>query len=336
VTFADLNGDATVDQTEILQTNHYYPFGMRHEGNDAPQQGTMNAYQYNGIERCEDFGLSLDLAEVRSYDASIGRWHQIDPKSSERESVYVGFANNPILYSDPFGDTAIVELPTIVVYAEPIVYDQTPVRYGYNGTFSEWKQQYGINRNWSYKQAITHWNHVESENFNAWVEQQDKEEAQREAVEKLTFFLYPFYITEDVALVYPFVPVFGLAGAGTNSAIRTFQLRLAATGGREAAKEVGDLLKAGNALNKGGLTAVGRALQKHGSRTGSIFPQATGNAAAINAQGEAVLNEILTNPAVTKTVRYHARFGNVLEYRIPGGQGARFSGDGKTFIGFLE
>jgi hypothetical protein len=57
VTFADLNGDATVDQTEILQTNHYYPFGMRHEGNAVPQQGTTNAYQYNGKELNSDFGL---------------------------------------------------------------------------------------------------------------------------------------------------------------------------------------------------------------------------------------------------------------------------------------
>jgi len=95
-------------------------------------------------------------------------------------------------------------------------------------------------------------------------------------------------------------------------------------------------LKAGNTLGEGGFTAVGRALQKHGSRTGSLFPKATGNAAAINAQGEAVLNGILTNPSASSVIRHHARFGNVLEYRIAGGQGARFSGDGKTFIGILE
>lgn len=89
-------------------------------------------------------------------------------------------------------------------------------------------------------------------------------------------------------------------------------------------------------MDKRGFTAVGRALQKHGSRTGSIYLKATGNAAAINSQGEAVLKRILTNPNATSVTRHHARFGNVLEYRIPGGQGARFSGDGKKFIGFLE
>ena len=107
--------------------------------------------------------------------------------------------------------------------------------------------------------------------------------------------------------------------------------------GRALASEgIGGLLNAGNALEKSGFTAVGRALQKHGSRTASIFPKAIGNATAINAQGESVLNGILTNPNTTSIIRHHARFGNVLEYRIAGGQGVRFSSDGKKFIGFLE
>ena len=57
---------------------------------------------------------------------------------------------------------------------------------------------------------------------------------------------------------------------------------------------------------------------------------------SINAQDEAVLKGILTNPNVIKTIRHHARFGEVLEYRIPGGQGARFTSNGKTFKGFKK
>ena len=45
---------------------------------------------------------------------------------------------------------------------------------------------------------------------------------------------------------------------------------------------------------------------------------------------------LVTNPNAINTVRHYVRFGDVLEYRIPGGQCARFSGGGKTFIGFLE
>jgi hypothetical protein len=60
------------------------------------------------------------MALYRSYDAAIGRWHQIDPKASERESPYVGFANMPHFYSDPLGDTirdnngAVAKLKTSV------------------------------------------------------------------------------------------------------------------------------------------------------------------------------------------------------------------------------
>lgn len=80
----------------------------------------------------------------------------------------------------------------------------------------------------------------------------------------------------------------------------------------------------------------GRALQKHGSRPGSMFPKATGNASSINSQGATVLKGILKNPNATSVVRHHARFGWVLEYKLPNGSGARFSKDGKTFIGFIE
>jgi hypothetical protein len=68
----------------------------------------------------------------------------------------------------------------------------------------------------------------------------------------------------------------------------------------------------------------------------SSFPKVVGSRKAINAQGETVLKEILTNPSVTTDVRHHTRFGEVLAYRIPGYQGAIFSSDGKKFFGFLE
>ena len=97
------------------------------------------------------------------------------------------------------------------------------------------------------------------------------------------------------------------------------------------------LLNSGNQSDKGGeLTKTGRALEKHGSRIGSIYPQATGNVANKNALGNKTLESILNNPNATSVIRYHAMYGNILEIKIPGGMGARFSADGSTFIGFLE
>ena len=86
--------------------NNYYPFGLSF---NSYQRVTAkeNKYLFNGIERQTDLNLGWDLAEFRSYSPEIGRWHQIDPKASERESPYVGFANNPVLNVDPLGDTAI-------------------------------------------------------------------------------------------------------------------------------------------------------------------------------------------------------------------------------------
>lgn len=95
-------------------------------------------------------------------------------------------------------------------------------------------------------------------------------------------------------------------------------------------------MKAPNAPSKYGLTAVGRALQKHGSRPGSLFPKATGNTASINAQAQSVLKNIINNPNATIVERHHARFGDIMEIKIPNGQGARFSADGKTLYGFIE
>ena len=97
-----------------------------------------------------------------------------------------------------------------------------------------------------------------------------------------------------------------------------------------------NLMKAATAPSKGGLTSVGRALQKHGSRSGSLFPKATGNAASINAQGKSVLQNIISHPNASTVTRHHGRFGNIMEIKIPNGQGARFSADGKTFFGFIE
>ena len=103
------------------------------------------------------------------------------------------------------------------------------------------------------------------------------------------------------------------------------------------AVDISKLLKAGNQLDKGGeLTKVGRSLEKHGSRPGSIYPSATGNVANKNALGNQVLESILNNPNATIVNRHHAMLGDILEIKIPGGMGARFSADMKTFIGFLE
>ena len=82
----------------------------------------------------------------------------------------------------------------------------------------------------------------------------------------------------------------------------------------------------------GELTRSGRNLQKHGSRSGSAFPPATGNAESKNKQGQEVLEGIVNDPDATSTEGN--RFGGT-DVTSSDGRGARFDKDGK-FRGFLE
>jgi hypothetical protein len=85
---------------------------------------------------------------------------------------------------------------------------------------------------------------------------------------------------------------------------------------------------------KGGVSPIGRALQKHSARPGTAFPGATGNAAANTRLGATYLDEILTgNPAVTTTT--HPIFGDVTKVRLPDGRGVWFRQNGEL-IGLLE
>ncbi|MEM1319061.1 MAG: RHS repeat-associated core domain-containing protein [Bacteroidota bacterium] len=105
VNFADLNNDGAVDETEILQENHYYPFGMRMEGNWAPLIGSDNKYQYNGKELSDDFGLNwLDFG-FRFYDPAIARFPSVDPIAEEFAFVtpFNYAENSPIANIDLWG-----------------------------------------------------------------------------------------------------------------------------------------------------------------------------------------------------------------------------------------
>ncbi len=98
---------------------------------------------------------------------------------------------------------------------------------------------------------------------------------------------------------------------------------------------VNKLSKAGQVLDRGGLTKVGRALDKHGGRPGSVFPKATGNIVSKNAQGQYHLDDILTNPDTKVSYWTHRSLGEVIDIEIPNQRGVRFSRNG-DFIGFLE
>jgi RHS repeat-associated protein len=89
----------------------YYPFGMEMDM-QTTQVGTSNDYTYNGKEMNSDFGLNLSDYGARWYDASIGRWHSIDPLAEKYTlfSPYNYVANNPMKFIDPDGKSHILYL----------------------------------------------------------------------------------------------------------------------------------------------------------------------------------------------------------------------------------
>lgn len=90
----------------------YYPFGLKHKGYNDVVSANVNSvaskYDYQGKENQEELGLNWHDFGARNYDASLGRWMNIDPLSEEfySYSPYNAMMNNPIGYIDPDGRSA--------------------------------------------------------------------------------------------------------------------------------------------------------------------------------------------------------------------------------------
>jgi RHS repeat-associated protein len=95
---------------QVLQENHYYPFGMEMRGSWVAQSGTENAYQYTGKELNEDFSLNWSDYGARWYDASLGRWNGVDQVAEKFSnwSPYNYVYNNPLNTIDPDGNSGVV------------------------------------------------------------------------------------------------------------------------------------------------------------------------------------------------------------------------------------
>jgi hypothetical protein len=116
------------------------------------------------------------------------------------------------------------------------------------------------------------------------------------------------------------------AGAAVNANVSQFGLG------------VDDLSLAAQAADRGGLTAAGYSLTKHGAgaRPGnSMFPRALGNPAEINALAQSQVDDILTSPGTTFMPGYRGRFGSTIETTAPDGRGMVFDQNGK-FLFFKE
>jgi RHS repeat-associated protein len=96
--------EGTIVAADMMQINHYYPFGMNMEGNWNGPSG-KNKYQYNEKELNSDFGLDWNDYGARFYDAAIGRFPSVDPLTDiyANQTPYAYAANNPATLIDYMG-----------------------------------------------------------------------------------------------------------------------------------------------------------------------------------------------------------------------------------------
>lgn len=88
---------------EVLEENHYYPFGLKHVGYSNNNLQPNYQYKYNGKEWQNELGLNIYDYGARNYDPAIGRWFTVDPLVEETLDPYGYVYNNPIKFIDPTG-----------------------------------------------------------------------------------------------------------------------------------------------------------------------------------------------------------------------------------------
>ena len=303
--------------TKIVEENNYYPFGLKHANYNSYVPVNTYNYKYNGKELQREFGLNMYDYGARNYDPAIGRWMNMDPlaENHHENNPYMYANNNPVIFVDPDGKDFTLTGVAAQDFARGL---QRELRNaddnGYNNEISNSRYEDNDDKNYEDPPKVGQ-KVLEAKKTllgKIWGTLEKREWTDPE-------FGITYLVNAD-GTIFTVRPIGGMGAMGL-------------VGGLYSPKS---LLKVANLLENNGLSKVARALQKHGNRIGTIFPKAKGNPSTMNAQAEKILTEILTSPSSTSTIRHHARFGEILEVKIPSGHGARFSSDGKNFIGFIE
>ena len=126
IVFSDINEDNKIeDVSEVLQENHYYPFGLKFGypgGSNLSWLGSSssNDLGYNGMNSSPSNSSpghlfnknNYNTTTYRTLDMETGMWLQVDPKAEAVKSMspYCSMGNNPISNADPDGDLWFVPL----------------------------------------------------------------------------------------------------------------------------------------------------------------------------------------------------------------------------------
>jgi len=91
----------------LIEETHYYPFGLTMAGISSKAAGKLESNRKfnDGTELTSDLGLEFYETPFRSYDAQLGRFHQVDPlgELTEGFGLYAFALDEPITNNDPLG-----------------------------------------------------------------------------------------------------------------------------------------------------------------------------------------------------------------------------------------
>lgn len=100
------SGELLYYKADVINATDYYPFGMSMPGRTYTAASTSSyRYGFNGQEKTKEVGEEFYEAKFWEYDSRTGRRWNVVHVLKIGESPYSTFSNNPILRSDPDGDT---------------------------------------------------------------------------------------------------------------------------------------------------------------------------------------------------------------------------------------
>jgi len=118
------SGSATVGyKAQVVSVSDYYSFGSEIAERTYDPVKPFYRFGFNTQEKTFELNRDHYTAKFWEYDARLGRRWNVDPKPNAALSNYAVLNGNPILYSDPLGDTIrIKEDNKFISYAPGMEY----------------------------------------------------------------------------------------------------------------------------------------------------------------------------------------------------------------------